>query len=404
LKTSDNSEFEAVLKTLSALGVTEAYETYRKVKENVKVGFVVNPVAGVGGRVGLKGSDGDALQRALSLGGRLVAPARAIETLSRLKELTKSIKLYTYPKQMGEYEASEAGFKPIVIGCLKEDRTTAEDTKRAITDFCNIPVDLIVFVGGDGTARDVYEAVRDNGVEIPILGVPSGVKMHSAVFAVSPEAAARIIAHFAYEALPVKMAEVMDVDEAAFREDRVSAKLYGYLPTPYESNLVQPAKEVTILVDDEKLNQIEVARYLAERLEPDTVYILGPGSTVQALSDILGVKKTQLGVDLLLNGKVIACDVNEQQILEAISGRKAKIIVTPIGGQGFIFGRGNQQISSEVIKRVGFENVIIIGTRRKIEHLQTLRVDTGDSRLDEQFRKEMKVIVGYGEEVTLTVE
>jgi len=401
---SDNKEFEDVLKALSALGLTEAYEAYRRFSEGVKVGFVVNPIAGIGGRVGLKGSDGEALDRALKLGAKPVAPARAVETLGMLKKLAQSIKLYTYPKQMGEYEASEAGFKPIVVGRLKGEKTTAEDTKRAIIEFSHIPVDLIVFVGGDGTARDVYEAVKDNGVEIPILGVPSGVKMHSAVFAVNPEAAARIIARFAYEGLPVKMAEVMDVDEEDFREGRVSAKLYGYLPTPYEPNLIQPAKETTILVDEERLNQIEVARYVAEHLEPDTIYIIGPGSTTQALGEVLGVKKTQLGVDLLLNGKIIAHDVNEQQILEAIKGRKAKIIVTPIGGQGFIFGRGNQQISPEVIRRVGLDNIIIIATRRKIEHTPTLRVDTGDPKLDEQLRKRVGVIVGYREEAILNIE
>jgi predicted polyphosphate/ATP-dependent NAD kinase len=399
-----STEFEDVLKALSALGLTEPYDVYRRFSEGVKLGFVVNPIAGIGGKVGLKGSDGDALFKALSLGAKPVAPTRAVETLSLLKKLTGSIKLYTYPKQMGEYEASEAGFEPIVVGRLKEEKTTAQDTKRAIKEFSHIPVDLIVFVGGDGTARDVYEAVRENGVETPILGVPSGVKMHSAVFALNPQAAARIIARFAYEGLPVRLAEVMDVDEEAFREGRVSAKLYGYLPTPYEPNLLQPAKEATILVDEERLNQIEVARYVAELLEPDTVYILGPGSTTQALGDVLGVKKTQLGVDLLLKGKIIASDVNEQQILEAIKGRKAKIIVTPIGGQGFIFGRGNQQISPEVIRRVGLDNIIIVATRRKVEHTPTLRVDTGDAKLDEQLKKKVKVIVGYREEATLNIE
>jgi len=263
-------------------------------------------------------------------------------------------------------------------------------------------VDLIVFCGGDGTARDLMDAV---GMNLPVLGVPSGVKMHSSVFAVSPESAANIVTRFIYERLPLREAEVMDVDEEAFRNGFLSAKLYGYMLVPYEPELIQGTKVASLMTDDELRNQAAIAVYVIERiLEPDTIYILGPGTTVRTITDLLNEKKTLLGVDLLCNGKIVDHDVNETKILERVRGKKAKIVVTPIGGQGFIFGRGNQQISPKVIKEVGVENIIVIATKQKIRGLKKLRVDTGDAEIDRKLRGYMRVIIDYGEEYLMPVE
>jgi predicted polyphosphate/ATP-dependent NAD kinase len=385
---------EDALRLLSSLGVSLGYEDYsRFISQGVKVGLVVNPIAGMGGRVGLKGTDGEAARRALELGAKPTSPGRAVEMLKSLKRYAPPIRLIAYPEEMGEAEALEAGFKPTVVGELRARPTTAEDTRRAVEEFTSIPVDLIVFVGGDGTARDVMDA---NKAGIPILGVPAGVKMYSAVFAVSPEAAARIVARFAYTGLPVRMAEVMDVDEEAFRANRLSARLYGYLPTLYESRLVQGVKRVTV-VDEERLQLIELAERLKPMFKPGVAYVLGPGSTVKALAEALGVDKTLLGVDVVVDGRVVELDADEARILRALEGREGRVVVTPIGGQGFILGRGNQQISPKVIRKVGARNIIVVATSTKLRGLDALRVDTGDAELDAQLKGRIKVLTDRGE-------
>ena len=355
----------------------------------------------MGGRVGLKGTDGEEiLRKAIGLGAEPVAPARARETLEALREVKDAIQLITYPHEMGEDEARKCGFNPTVIGSITPGRTTAIDTKKAVEEMMNLKVNLILFVGGDGTARDVYEATRKN---VPVLGVPAGVKIHSAAFAVDPHAAARIAIRFLWEGLPLREVEVMDVDEEAFREGRVSARLYGYVLAPYEPSLIQGSKMASPTTEDEMRNQAAIAIYINEMMRPDTVYILGPGTTTRTIADLLDEKKALLGVDLLFNKKIIAKDVNEKQILEAIEGKKSWIIVTPIGGQGFIFGRGNQQISPAVIQKVGGESLTVIATRHKLRGLKSLRVDTGDPTLDDELRGYMRVVVDYREERVVRV-
>ncbi|MEM0050241.1 MAG: ATP-NAD kinase family protein [Candidatus Bathyarchaeia archaeon] len=367
------------------------------------IGLIVNPIAGMGGSVSLKGTDGEEiLEKALSLGAKPVAPRRAEIFLLHLKNLiNEEINLLVGAGWMGEFEAMRVGFEHTVIGQRKE-RTTADDTKEIAVKMLESNVSLLVFCGGDGTAKDIFDVI---GLRLPVLGVPSGVKMYSAVFATTPESAARVVSRFLFEGLPLREAEVMDVDEEAFRENSLSVKLYGYMLIPYEPDLIQGAKEVSIFTEDELRNQAAVALYFIEKvMEPDTIYILGPGTTTRAIAALLNEEKTLLGVDLLLNGKIIKYDVNEAEILEAIRSKKAKIVVTPIGGQGFIFGRGNQQISPEVIRKVGPENIIVIATKHKVSGLSCLRVDTGDQEIDRMLRGFMRVIIDYGEECLMPVK
>mgnify|MGYP001088879510 CR=1 FL=1 len=365
------------------------------------VGFVVNPIAGMGGAVGLKGTDGRVvLERALALGAKPVAPARAESFLSELGSVKGRIRLITGAGRMGEDEARNRSFAFTVLGERMEE-TTAEDTKEVASRIRDAGADLLVFCGGDGTARDVLDAVDTS---LPVLGVPTGVKMHSAVFAVDPRAAAEIAVRFLWEKLPLREVEVMDVDEDAFREGRVSARLYGYLLTPYQPDLIQGSKVSSPLTKAEMYNQAAIAIYIIEEMKPDVVYIVGPGTTTRTIGDLLDERKTLLGVDLFCNRKLIARDVNEKEILEGIKGKTARIIVTPIGGQGFIFGRGNQQMSPEVIRRVGMENIVVIATKHKLWRLKCLRVDTGDSRLDKMLRGQIKVVTDYREEHTARIE
>ncbi len=371
-------------------------------REPFKIGFVVNPVAGMGGRVGLKGTDGvEILQRAKELGAESVAPARAQEALKILVTAKDNIQLITYPQEMGEDEAKESGFDPIVIGLVVSGKTTANDTSKAVKDMLRLNVDLLLFVGGDGTARNVYEAAGEN---VPVLGVPAGVKIHSAVFAVDPEAAAVMAMRFLFEELPLRETEVMDVDEEAFREGRVSARLYGYLLTPYEPNLIQGIKTESMLTETEIRNQAAIAIRIIEEMKPNIIYVIGPGTTTRTIGDLLDTKKTLLGVDLFCNKKLLSKDVDETKILKAIEGGKAQIIITPIGGQGFIFGRGNLQISPKVIREVGLDNIVVVATRHKLSNLKSLRVDTGDLELDRKLGGNRKVITDYGEELNITVE
>jgi predicted polyphosphate/ATP-dependent NAD kinase len=366
------------------------------------VGFIVNPVAGMGGAVGLKGTDGKAiLEKAVSLGAKPIAPARAESFLSELKPIRERIWLVVGAGSMGEDEAKSCGFACTVLGERKRE-TSAKDTIKIAKRIKEIGADLLVFCGGDGTARDIFKAVNTS---VPVLGVPTGVKMHSAVFAVDTKAAAKIVMAFLFEGLPLKEAEVMDVDEEAFRRGRVSAELYGYMLIPYEPSLIQSAKMASPITESEMRNQAAIAIYIIENMQPDVIYIVGPGTTTRTIGDLLDVKKTLLGVDLFCNKKLIAKDVNEKQILEEIRGKKAQIIVTPIGGQGFIFGRGNQQISAKVIRQVGIDNIIVVATKSKLENLKSLRVDTGDPDLDEELReRKFNVIADYKTERAMHVE
>jgi len=366
------------------------------------VGFIVNPIAGMGGAVGLKGTDGrDVLERAMILGAKAIAPARAESFLSELKTLDGSMRLFIGAGSMGEDEARNCDFACEVIGGGGIE-TSAENTIEIARKVADEHADLLVFCGGDGTARDILKAI---GTRIPALGVPTGVKMHSAVFALEPKAAARTAIGFLRGRLPLSEAEVMDVDEEAFREGRVSAQLYGYMLTPHEPRLIQGSKIASPMTEDEMRNQVAIAIYVIENMEADVIYIVGPGTTTRTIGDLLDAKKTLLGVDLFRNKMLVASDVNEERILKDIKGKATQIIVTPIGGQGFIFGRGNQQISPEVIRQVGLDNVVVVATEAKLGGLRCLRVDTGDPSLDEKLRgRRFRVITDYKTERVMFIE
>jgi len=355
----------------------------------------------MGGAVGLKGTDGKAvLRKALELGAKPIAEERAKSFLLELKPVRDQIQLLVGAGKMGEDVARDCGFDFIAMGRRKRE-TTGEDTREVSRRSVDEGADLLVFCGGDGTARDVLDAVDSR---LPVLGVPTGVKMHSAVFAVGPHAAASLVMRSLWEKLPIREAEVMDVDEEAFREGRVSAALYGHLLVPYDPTLIQSAKAGTPMTEIEMRNQAAIAIQIIEEMKEDTVYIVGPGTTTRTIGDLLDQKKTLLGVDLFQNKRILAEDVNEMQILDAIKGKKAKIIITPIGGQGFIFGRGNQQISPRVVRSVGINNIVVIATRHKLRGLKALRVDTGETELDDLLRGYIRVTTDYREERMMRVE
>ncbi len=364
-----------------------------------RVGLIVNPIAGIGGRVGLKGSDGTAIvERALALGAVPAARARTAETLSHLRDLAGVLDLGTYPAEMGAEIALGTGFEPTVLGSLggtgSGERTTGEDTRRAASDLREWEAELIVFAGGDGTARDVVTSVA---ATVPVIGIPAGVKIHSSVFAVSPRHAADLIREFLAGRARLEEREVLDIDEDLFRAGIVAPRLYGYLTVPCVRDLVQRAKSAS-RGDPSTARGVAFGVLCEMERDRDAYFILGPGSTVKALGDELQVDKTLLGVDLYHDGRLIGTDLNESQLLAAIEGRHAKIIVTVIGGQGYIFGRGNQQLSPQVIKAVGRDNIMVIATLDKLHALGgPLRVDTGDPECDQLLAGYFRVITGERE-------
>ncbi len=362
-----------------------------------QLGLIVNPVAGIGGRVGLKGSDGAEIQqRAMLLGAVPQAQSRAIEALQQLKAV-EGLEILTYPGEMGEDAARACSFEPQVIGSITAGKTTAEDTRDAASEMQRRGVDLLLFAGGDGTARDVYSAV---GRGLPVLGIPAGVKIHSAVYATHPRSAGQLAALYLQgKVAGLRELEVMDIDEEAFRQNALSAKLHGYLKVPFRSSLVQSQKMPST---GDAQAVAAIAEDVVSKMEDGVLYIIGPGTTTRAVVEELGLDKTLLGVDVVLNRELIASDASEAQLLallEEHGTNKARIVVTPIGGQGYLFGRGNQQISPQVIERVGRAGIIAVSTPEKLYALgsQPLLVDTGSRTVDEMLSGYMTVVTGYNE-------
>ena len=364
-----------------------------QLKQKKKLGLIVNPIAGMGGKVGLKGSDGQkALYLAKELGAKPESNLKTKQALEHLLHLKDDFDLVTCPGLMGEDVAKDCGITPITIGIHNLD-TTSEDTIRAASEMKNLGVSLILVAGGDGTARDIHKSIVES---IPVLGIPAGVKIYSGIYALTAYYAGKAAAKFLSGDLSaVKLAEIMDIDENAFRNGKLSAQIYGYMYTLDAPTLVQGSKTTTITTEKEEF--IGISRELIRLIEKDTYYIISSGTTLQPMMDELDLQNTLLGVDIIFNNKLVASDVNENTILEFINARKAKIIVTIIGGQGYIFGRGNQQISSRIIKVIGKENIIVASSSSKLTALSgnPLRVDTGDRDLDNYLSGYMPIITGF---------
>ncbi len=368
-----------------------------------RLGLIVNPLAGLGGRVGLKGSDGIAIQRkALQLGAVPQSPHRAAEALQRVMSSVFDLAVITYPGEMGENVARGCGLTPMVIGAIKEGETTSKDTRNAARDMCRLGVDLLLFAGGDGTARDIVDTV---GTTMFVLGIPSGVKIHSAGFAVSPACAGEVAARYLQGRVTgFREAEVMDVDEDLLREGILSPSLYGYLKTPFEERFIQGVKTRS---SGNRAATENIARTIVDHMRKTCLYIIGPGTTTREITSRLGLPKTLVGVDVVSRGKCIGADVNEARLLSIIDreDRTAKIVITPIGGQGYLFGRGNQQISPKIIREVGRDNVIVVATAEKINSLKgrPFLVDTGERAIDGMLSGYIRVVSGYDEEIIYKV-
>jgi predicted polyphosphate/ATP-dependent NAD kinase len=352
----------------------------------------------MGGRVGLKGTDGlDILEKAVELGAKPQSQNRTIESLNKLKPLKDTIELITYPDNMGEKVAVRCGFSPNIIGTIAGSTTAAADTRKAAKEMLDLGVDLLLFAGGDGTARDIYNEVGDS---IVVLGIPAGVKIHSAVYASNPLRAGELASLYLQgKAKNILEAEVMDIDEEDYRKGRLRAKLYGYLKIPFERRYLQRVKAGSPV--SEQYSQEAIAHDVTANMSDEFYYIVGPGTTTRAIMEKLNLEDTLLGIDLIHKEKLVGKDLNEADLLQKIKGKKAKLIITPIGGQGYLFGRGNQQISPAVLKHVGKDNIIIVATKHKINSLcgRPLLVDSGDKATDRLLDDYFRIITGYREAI-----
>ncbi|MFF1790379.1 ATP-NAD kinase family protein [Kitasatospora sp. NPDC058243] len=371
---------------------------------------MVNPVAGLGGRVGLKGSDGaEVQQRARALGARPAASSRTELMLRQFSLLAPHSTLLTVAGPMGADAARAAGLDATVVHRPGGPGTTAADTRAAVRALVAAGAGLLLFCGGDGTARDVLDALGTLdalgplgtlGPEPgpPVLGIPAGVKMHSAVFAVHPRAAAEVAAAWANGGVRLASAEVVDRDEAALREGRVSARLHGWLTVPVLPSRVQQRKTGSSATDPEALGGI--AAEVAERVGPGGLLALGPGGTTHAVATALGAADACLtGVDVLRlqpggAARVVIRDARADQLLALPAA--PWIALSPIGGQGFLLGRGNQQFTPELLRAAGRERLLVLATEAKLAALagRPLLLDTGDPELDDALSGHVRVITG----------
>jgi predicted polyphosphate/ATP-dependent NAD kinase len=366
-----------------------------------RIGFVINPIAGMGGRVGLKGTD-DVADEAVRRGAKPTANARAVETLRELRRLMDNspsppaIEWLTASNDMGYDALRTAGFTAIDIVHSAPVASSARDTRSAVERFLAAGADMVLFCGGDGTARDVCAVT---GETTPVLGIPAGVKMYSGIFGITPSRTAQILMRYLTGEIGLAHAEIVDLDEDKYRGDEWAVRLYMSARTPFEPTYVQSAKALIAGADEEAIKD-DIAAQLREDIEarPRTLYLLGPGSTIQAVGRALHADKTLLGIDAVAEGKVVAKDLAERQILNLLDRYPdCKLVLSPIGAQGFLLGRGNQPLSPAVIRRIGINNIVVISTPAKLARTPLLRVDTGDATLDEALisRKFFSVVVGY---------
>ena len=365
-----------------------------------RLGIIVNPFAGIGGALALKGSDGAEVRaKALAMGAEKKANEKMAKALSILEALSGQFTVLTAAGEMGESVCQSMGIACDVIYTPSNEQTEAQDSELAAKAMVEANVDLLLFAGGDGTARNICSVV---GTRIPVLGVPAGCKIHSGVYCVSPSAAGQVVSQMITGALVSEMdAEVRDIDEDAFRRGKVIAKHYGEMRVPAELTYVQAVKMGG--KEDEALVLDDIAAYVSELMDddPDTYFVMGSGSTVGAVMEFMGLDNTLLGVDIVKSGELVASDVTAEELINVTRNHCCKVVLTVIGGQGHILGRGNQQLSPEFIRQIGKTNMLVVATKKKLQALngKPLRLDSGDAQLDLELSGAFTVITGYKDKV-----
>lgn len=351
-----------------------------------RIGLIVNPVAGLGGAVGLKGTDGK-VEAARRLGARERAHPRAVAFLRALPE---SATLLTAGGSMGDDACAAADVSALVVYSPREP-TTASDTKEAARALADAGVDVLVFVGGDGTAADVAAGLA--GTSVPALGVPAGVKMYSAVFADTPGSAALVAETFD----KTEPQEVLDIDEEAFRQGELRVALKGALLVPTHQRM-QAGK---VAGEDDEVEVETLAHAVVEALVPGRVYVLGAGTTMLEVKRALGLDGTLLGLDAVRidapgAATLLVKDAREADLVAL--EESIDLVLSPIGSQGFFLGRGNLPLTPAVLSRVAIPDAVhVVATPWKLLMTPTLKVDTGDHDIDRKFPQYIRVMTGHGQ-------
>lgn len=371
-------------------------------KAKFKLGLIINPVAGLGGSVALKGSDGaETAKQAIELGAKAKSSERANLALQQFIAQVDQIEIFTVAGAMGQELLDQENIPYTLVYTPTDNETRPEDTEQAAMIMASMNLDLILFAGGDGTARNICRVLDE---ETMVLGIPAGCKIHSGVYAITPKAAGRIVQMLVSgELVSIQEADVMDIDEEQFRQGIVRAKRYGELLVPSELRYVQAVKAGGKESDELVLH--DIAAHVIEEMQDDEVYIMGSGSTVEFIMQELGIENTLLGVDVIQDHQLLLADATAEQLVKMASENKVKLVITLIGGQGHILGRGNQQLSPELIKKVGKDNLVVVATKTKLQALngRPIIVDTGDELLDKSLSGHIKVITGYRDQVLYPV-
>ena len=375
-------------------------------QHTLRVALIVNPLAGLGGTVALKGSDGVA-QQAIDKGAKPRVFQRVKDGLQEFAQLFSQIDWYACPEPMGAQILTELNLPFTLLPMSVTEPTTATDTMTAAMAAKEAQVDLILFAGGDGTARDILSKID---TQVPVLGIPAGVKIHSGVYAVTPHAAGEVLATLVKgELVDIREQEVRDIDEEAFRHNQVKAKYCGEMRVPQVGQFVQHTKSGGREVEELVLQ--DIAAFASEHMDENALFLIGSGKTPSFIADELGVSNTLLGIDAaqLKDGQLqVTQDCTEQDLLTLLANAKEKEItafVSIIGGQGHLFGRGNQQFSPEVIRLLGKDRIQPIATKSKLKELEgrPIIVDTGDRALDQALSGHWRVLTGYDDFVMYPV-
>lgn len=385
--------------------------------KKIKIGLVVNPYAGLGGEAALKGTDGvDVRQQALDYHHQtLRSPKRVERFLNALVQLPcqtsetaeratiADIEWYCLPNDLGESALKEQGIIPKVLSY--QAFNTSQDTLQAVQYFMQSKVDLIVFAGGDGTARDVLDALGDENTNALSIGIPAGVKMQSAVFAITPEMAAQILHQWLQGELnTVALQDVRDIDESALRDNKIRSKYYGAMHTLASPQFLQRLKQSGIEQDDLVLD--DIADHLDELLDEGFTLLIGPGSTTAHFMQRQGLKNTLVGFDALNKDGLIGTDLTGQQCQKLLeSHAHFKLVITPTGQQGFLIGRGNQQLTEHFLSYIKKEQICIISTKNKLNEIsdRQLHIDTNNLELDEKLSGFYPIVTAYQETVIYPV-